>query len=457
MHCPGIDVASLEGTLAMRTRFRGATCVLPEAVERVDLIVQGRTIEAIDPPRHAEADHVVDADGLMLLPGLIDDQVHFREPGLTHKEDLATGSQCCAKGGVTTYFEMPNTNPTTTDRPRLMEKRALAASKSVVHYGFYLGATTSNLEALRTTELELTPGIKIFIGSSTGDLLVDDQEALERIFAETSLPICAHCEDESTIRANRDALIAKGKPFEVADHSKIRDHQAALIATRRAIDLAVRHKHRFHVLHVSTADELELIRGKQPLITAEACPHHLWFTVEDYERLGTRIQMNPSVKTPRDREALWEALRDGTLQVVATDHAPHTEEEKRAAYPESPSGMPSVEYLLPFLTEAVACGKLTWRRLVEVGAEGPARVWDVRSKGGLIEGFDADLVLVDPEASTIVAPPYLSKAGWNAWEGTVFRGRVHSTWVHGRCVYRDGIVDIHARGEPAQFDHERDR
>src|SRR3954466_3586687 len=254
----------------MRVLIKNAQVVLPNAIERISIVIEGERIADIDSAAQLRVDEVVDASGLHLLPGVIDDQVHFREPGLTHKEDLATGSRACAKGGVTTFLEMPNTVPATTTQARLEDKLELASRKSLVNYGFYVGATTENLEELRVAHR--TPGTKIFIGSSTGDLLVDDQDALERIFAETSLPITAHCEDETTVRANAARLAGTRN---VADHSKIRDHAAAMIATRRAIDLAHRHQHRFHVLHVSTAAEAKLLANNRGLITGEACLHHL--------------------------------------------------------------------------------------------------------------------------------------------------------------------------------------
>ncbi|MEK6239750.1 MAG: dihydroorotase, partial [Planctomycetales bacterium] len=325
-----------------------------------------------------------------MLPGVIDDQVHFREPGLTAKEDLYTGSRACAKGGVTTFLEMPNTSPTTVTQSRLEEKLALAAGKCLVNFGFYIGATTDNVDELR--QARRTPGIKIFIGSSTGDLLVDDQDALERIFAETTLPICAHCEDESTILANLERL----SPIDrVEQHSQIRDVQAAVVATKRAIDLAVRHHHRFHVLHVSTAEEAELLRERRDVITAEACPHHLLFNVDDYSRLGSLVQMNPSVKTRDDNAALWAALLDGRIQVAATDHAPHTLEEKQRPYPKSPSGLPAVENFLALFLNRVHEGKCSLEQVVRWTSEAPSLVWDIVDKGRIEAGYDADLVLVD--------------------------------------------------------------
>ena len=338
----------------MRLLIKNAQVVLPDAIEPVSVVVEGTRIADIDPAAQCQSTKWSTPAGSYLLPGVVDDQVHFREPGLTHKEDLATASRACAKGGVTTFLEMPNTVPAAINQERIEEKLALAAQKSLVNYGFYIGATADNVTELK--HARRTPGIKIFIGSSTGDLLVDEQAALERIFAETTLPICAHCEDESTVRANAARLAGT---HDVADHSRIRDHQAALIATRRAIDLAYRHHHRFHVLHVSTAAETELLADHRNLITGEACPHHLLLNIDDYARLGTLAQMNPSLKTADDNRQLWQALADGRLQVIATDHAPHTLEEKRRPYPDSPSGIPAVENSLALMLNEVHHGRCT--------------------------------------------------------------------------------------------------
>lgn len=431
----------------MRTLIRNATCVLPHETRQADLLIEGARILAIDPPRTAAADETVDATGLHLIPGAIDDQVHFRDPGLTHKEDLHTGSVACAKGGITTFLEMPNTKPTTTSVERLHEKLEIAAGKCVVNYGFYIGATPSNVDELRAARR--TPGIKIFIGSSTGDLLVDAQEALERIFAETTLPICAHCEDEATVRANA----AKFAGIEdVAIHSQIRDHEAAVIATRRSMDLANRHKHRFHVLHVSTAQEAELLRNRGEYVTAEACPHHLFFNVDDYPRLGSLIQMNPSIKTAADNAALWEALRDGRIEVIATDHAPHTLEEKRQPYPKSPSGLPAVENSLPLMLNAVNAGRCTLEEVVRWMCAAPARIWNMARKGAIVEGNDADLVLVDLQRQqTIRNEDQLTKSGWSPWHGETLTGWPVRTWVMGQTVFAEGQVDRTVRGSEVEY------
>jgi dihydroorotase len=426
----------------MKTLIRNATVVLPNAIENVSVLLEGQTIVAVDAGSAATADEVIDARGLHLLPGIIDDQVHFRDPGLTHKEDLATASRACAKGGVTSFLEMPNTQPSTTTVQALDDKLKLAAEKSRVNYGFYIGATPDNLDALKNARR--TPGIKIFIGSSTGSLLVDDQRVLERIFAETTLPICAHCEDESTVRANA-ARLGGGRSLE--DHSLIRDHQAAIVATRRVVRLAERHKHRFHVLHVSTAEEVEFLRTTSDLISAEACPHHLFFTVDDYPRLGSRIQMNPSIKTKADVQALWQGLHEGVLEVIATDHAPHTLEEKAQPYPKSPSGLPAVENSLALMLNEVAHGRCLLNEVVSWMSEAPARIWNLQNKGAIREGFDADLVLVDLNKSqTILDQEQLTKCGWSPWHGTTLTGWPVRTWVMGQTVFQDGKVNDSVRG-----------
>lgn len=439
----------------MRTLIRNATVMTPRGAEEVGVVVDGSVIADIDPGAGLAIDETIDATGLHLLPGVVDDQVHFREPGLTHKEDLEHASRACAAGGVTTFLEMPNTSPTTTTCERLDEKLALAATKCRVNYGFYVGATPSNLEELKAAQR--TPGIKVFIGSSTGDLLVDGQQDLERIFAETTLPLTAHCEDEATVRANAERYAGT---TDVADHSRIRDHAAARIATARAIDLAERHGHRFHVLHVSTGDETDLIGAAiakgHGLITGEACPHHLLFSVDDYPRLGTLVQMNPSLKTREDAARLWDALRGGTLQVIATDHAPHTLEEKRKPYPQSPSGLPAVENSLALMLNEAYNGRCTLEQVVHWMCDAPARTWDLVGKGRIEVGYDADLVLVDLKSrQTVASVKQLTKCGWSPWDGAELIGQVVRTLVNGQTVYRDGRVDDAVRGVEARFDHAR--
>ena len=435
----------------MRLLISGATCVLPTGQARVDLLIENGKILGIDPPQGASVDETIHADDLVVIPGVVDDQVHFRDPGLTHKEDLHTATRACAKGGVTSFLEMPNTKPTTTTCDRLTEKLTLASEKCLVNYGFYIGATPANLDELKTAKR--TPGIKIFIGSSTGDLLVDNQQDLERIFAETTLPICAHCEDEATVRANSLRLNG-GSKYE--DHSQIRDEAAAVIATKRALDLAIRHRHRFHVLHVSTAAETELLRDPQGLITAEVCPHHLFFNVDDYERLGSLVQMNPSIKTSADNEGLWRALKDGRIQVIATDHAPHTWEEKQQPYPKSPSGLPAVENSLALMLDCVNAGICSLESVVHWMCDAPSRVWDMVGKGRITEGYDADLVLVDlGKKQTVRNENQQTKCGWSPWDGVTLQGWPVRTIVGGKTVFLDGKFDESIRGNEIIFDHSK--
>jgi dihydroorotase len=436
----------------MKWLIRDAHVCLPGQIVRTSVVIENDKIAAIDPAVHVQVDQVVDGSGKYLIPGVIDDQVHFREPGLTHKEDLAAASRACAKGGVTTFLEMPNTVPNTITVERLHEKLALASQRSIVNYGFYIGATPHNVDQLK--QARRTPGIKIFIGSSTGDLLVDEQQALEQIFAETSLPICAHCEDETTVRANQQRFADQ---HDVAIHSLIRDREAAVIATRRSIDLATRHRHRFHVLHVSTADELPLIAAARPYVTAEVCPHHLFFHTGDYARLGSLVQMNPSIKEASDNAALWQALLDGRIQVVATDHAPHTWEEKQRPYPQSPSGLPAVENSLALMLNQVAQGRCSLEQVVHWMCEAPALVWDLVDKGRIEVGYDADLVLVDLERKAEVRnAEQLTKCGWSPWDGETLQGWPVMTWVRGHCVFDHGRIDDTQFGAEAQFDHARD-
>jgi dihydroorotase len=439
----------------VKTLIRDATVVLPSGSARTSVLIDGSRIAAIDPAPHTAADDVISARGLHLLPGVIDDQVHFREPGLTHKEDLSTATRACAKGGVTTFLEMPNTIPATTTQARLGEKLALAAGKCLVNFGFYIGATPHNLTELK--QATRTPGIKIFIGSSTGDLLVDEQATLEAIFAETTLPICAHCEDEATVRANAARLAGTTN---VADHSRVRDHAAAIIATRRVMDLARRHRHRFHVLHVSTGDEADLLADHGGLITAEACPHHLLFNTDDYARLGTLVQINPSLKTAADNDRLWQALLDGHIQVVATDHAPHTLEEKQKPYSPahggSPSGLPAVENSLALMLNEVSRGRCMIEQVVGWMCDAPARVWDIVGKGRIEVGYDADLVLVDlQKTATIRNAEQETKSRWSPWDGAKLTGWPVRTWVLGQEVFRDGQINDTIRGREAKFDYAR--
>lgn len=433
------------------TLIRGGRVVLPTGTVETNLLLRDGKIAAIDADARSAADEVIDAKGLVVMPGAIDDQVHFREPGLTHKEDLTSGSAAAAAGGVTTFLEMPNTNPPAIDQESIEWKYRRAAEVCHVNFGFYIGATENNVADL--AKAVNVPGIKIFIGSSTGSLLVDSQAALERIFAETTLPICAHCEDETTVRRNKVRL---GEQVTVEDHSRIRDSEAAVIATSRALDLAKRHQHRFHVLHVSSAAELPLLLDPAPYITAEVCLHHVFFSTADYQRLGTLVQMNPSLKSPGDARALWQGLLSGRIQVIATDHAPHTLEEKSKPYPQSPSGLPAVENSLALMLDQVHRGNCTLDQVASWMCDAPARVWGLVGKGRIAVGYDADLAIVDPNLSKMITnESQLTKSRWSPWAGQTLTGWPVQTIVGGRTVFQHGQLTPGGRGTRVRCDHVR--
>lgn len=437
--------------MSKRQLIRGASVVFPDQVCQANIMLENGKIVSVDAPDSSTASEIIEAKGRLLFPGLIDDQVHFRDPGLTHKEDLATASQACVAGGVTSFLEMPNTKPAAITQTLIEDKYSIAQAKSVANFGFYIGATTDNVEELKNATG--VPGIKIFIGSSTGNMLVDSQDSLERIFAETSLPICAHCEDESTVKANAERLAGTDR---VQDHSNIRDAKAALIATRRAVDLAHRHNHRFHVLHLSTAAEIDVVQDHRNIITSEVCPHHWHFSIEDYESLRTLVQMNPSIKTKEDNSALWKGLLDGKIQVIATDHAPHTMEEKKQPYPKSPSGLPAVENYFSLLLDRANRGECTWNQIAAWTSDAPARVWGMVGKGRIATGYDADLVLVDPDLErTITDETQFTKCKWSPWSGTTLRGWPLKTWVGGNLAFDSGRIVAQQFGQRLQFDHSR--
>ena len=422
-----------------------------------DLRVKDGRIERIEASLAARAgERVLDANGRWLLPGMIDDQVHFREPGLTHKADLASESRACAAGGITSYMEMPNTKPPATDRAALEAKYARAAEVSRVNYAFYLGATNGNLAEIRALDPRAAPGIKVFMGASTGNMLVDDPATLDGIFRDTPVPIITHCEDTPTILANEEAAKARwGDDIPLSQHPLIRSREACIKSTRLAIELARRHGTRLHVLHISTADECALfepgpVAGKR--ITAETCVHFLHFSDADYARLGALIKCNPAIKTAADREGITRALAERRIDVLATDHAPHLATEKSAQYPRSPSGLPLVQYALQCALERVFDGALTLERVAEAAMHAPATLFDVRERGFLREGFHADLVLVDPHTPhTVAAADVLSKCSWTPFEGYTFRSSIAATFVNGRRVWHDGMLDDDVRGMRLEF------
>jgi dihydroorotase len=424
---------------------------------RADVRIANGRIAAIEnqlTPRAGET--VIDAAGLWLLPGMIDDQVHFREPGLTQKADIASESRACAAGGITSFMEMPNTKPPALDRDSLEAKYTRAAETSRVNYAFYMGASNDNLEAIRALDPKTAPGVKVFMGASTGNMLVDDPEILDGIFRDCPTPIITHCEDSPMIDANLARAHERyGEDIPAFEHPLIRSREACIKSTRLAIELATKHGTRLHVLHISTADELALFQpgplaGKQ--ITAETCVHFLHFSDADYERLGFLIKCNPAIKTAADREAITRALAEGRIDVLATDHAPHLLEEKAQLYDRAPSGLPLVQFALQAALERVFEGKLTLERVVEAVSHAPAMLFDVVDRGFLREGYAADLVLVDPNKShTVTREEVLSKCGWSPFEGTTFHSSIVATFVNGQRVWDGTTVDDSVRGERLAF------
>ncbi|HVK52666.1 MAG TPA: dihydroorotase [Pseudoxanthomonas sp.] len=420
-----------------------------------DLRIENGRIARIGSGLSAGTDaKVVDAAGRWLLPGMIDDQVHFREPGMPHKGDIATESAAAVAGGLTTFMDMPNTSPPTLDAEALEDKYRRAAGRAWGNYGFYMGASNDNLEAIRALDPKTAPGIKVFMGASTGNMLVDNPDTLDAIFREAPTPIITHCEDTPTIDANMAAFQAKyGDALDASFHPDIRSREACIKSTRLALSLARKHDTRLHVLHISTADELALFtpgplinaQGQRKRITAETCIHFLRFDRSDYARLGNLIKCNPSIKEASDREALIKALADDVIDVLATDHAPHTLEEKEKPYVQAPSGLPLVQYALLAALELVHEGKSNVARIVQKFAHAPAQLFDVKERGYLREGYWADLVLIDDAELTVRREDVLSKCAWSPFEGTTFRSRVGATWVNGRLVWNGE----HLVGTPA--------
>jgi dihydroorotase len=414
-----------------------------------DVYCEHGLIARIEPQIDVHADESVDAGGSLLLPGIIDPQVHFREPGKEYKEDLASGSRAAAKGGVTSFLEMPNTDPPTIDQATLDDKLARAARGCVVNYGFFIGATADNLDEINRAGPAC--GIKIFMGSSTGSLLVDRQEDLERIFANGTRLIAVHAEDEARIRARRQQFAGRG---DTAVHSEIRDNECARLATARALALAKQYRRRLHILHLSTHEEVELLRRDKPAwITAEAIPNHLLLNVDDYARLDTLVQMNPPIRTRADNDALWQGLRDGVIDFIATDHAPHTLDEKHAGYPRSPAGMPGVETSLPLMLTAMRAGKCTLADIQRWMSRAPAEAYRISNKGRLLPGYDADLTLVDIERYRPVRDEELyTRVHWSPYAGKELTGWPQYTIVGGRIVYDPQGIREGVRGTALQFD-----
>jgi len=432
--------------------IRNAAIALPDgALLEGDLACDQGRITSIAPMISRDGHEEIDAEGKLLMPGVIDPQVHFREPGGTNIEDLGSGSRAAVRGGVTSFLEMPNCKPATIDQAQLDWKIARASATSVANFGFFIGATIDNLASLNNA----TPacGIKIFMGSSTGDLLVNEEKDLDRIFGNGERLIAVHAEDEARIRERTNELLGEDETRDYALHSRIRDAQTALIATDRALYLSQKYGRRLHILHLSTAEEVERLRtAKTGQVTCEVLPNHLFLSTDDYQALGSRVQMNPPIRNPDNAAKLWAGLHDGVIDIIATDHAPHLLEDKTRPYPRSPSGIPGVETSLPLMMTAMREGKCTLAQILRWMCSGPAELYRISNKGKLVEGFDADLALVDTESSKAIRDEEVfSRTGWSAYAGRSLTGWPLYTIVGGRVVFDNGKIRPGLFGQALAF------
>ncbi len=444
----------------MKTLIKNARIVNEGQIFVGAVLINGEFISKIytgEPiPEEVKGAAIVDAGGQYLIPGVIDDQVHFREPGLTHKGEIATESRAAVAGGVTSYMEMPNTNPQAVTQVILEQKYTRAAEVSAANYSFYMGATNDNLDEVLKTDGSNVCGIKIFMGSSTGNMLVDNEEVLSEIFRNTKLLVATHCEDEPTIIRNTALYREKYGDFvPISAHPKIRSAEACFKSSSKAVELASKFGTRLHVLHISTADEMKLFSSgnvKDKLITAEVCVHHLWFDEHDYIAYGNRIKWNPAIKSSEDKAALWEALLNNKIDVVATDHAPHTLQEKEHSYFKAPSGGPLVQHSLTAMLEMSKKGLITVERVIEKMCHAPADLFRIDRRGYIREGYYADLVMVDPSSSWVVSPEnILYKCGWSPFEGMSFSHQVTATFVNGYLVYAEGDIVSEKQGKRLLF------
>ncbi len=443
----------------MKTLITNAKVVNERDIKELDLLVEDGLIAKIEKDlQHKEVDEVIDAENLYLFPGVIDDQVHFREPGLTQKATIASESQAAVTGGITSFMEMPNVVPPTTNMEAIKQKISIAQATSFANYSFYIGATNNNINDLMVLDNELVCGVKVFMGASTGSLLVDDMDALHSIFSSVKIPIVTHCEDNEMILKNYHKAKAKyGEKIPVSMHPLIRSADACEKSTRLAISLAEEYNSNLHVLHISTAQELELFSNKpieEKKITAEVCVHHLWFNDNDYSKLGNLIKCNPAIKTESDQEALIKAVNSNKLDIIATDHAPHTFEEKMGDYSSAPAGIPLVQHSLLSLIDHFKKGRLKLETIVEKACHNPAKRFAVKDRGFIREGYHADLVLINLNKSTIVSEEnILYKCGWSPYLNHIFQSKIEKTIVNGRIVY-DGknVIPSNRRVFPLRFD-----
>ena len=438
--------------------IQNATIVNENKIFKGDILIENEIITKISskikPTKNIE---VINAEGKFLIPGFIDDQVHFREPGLTHKANIATESRAAIAGGITTFIEMPNTVPQATTQDLLEDKFKIAAADSYANYSFMFGGTNDNLEELLKTDPKKVAGIKLFLGSSTGNMLVDNEEILEKIFSSTKMIISVHCEDEETIRKNTAIYKEKyGDDIPLKYHPLIRSEEACYLSSSKAIELAKKTGARLHIFHLSTEKETHLFRNDIPLeekqITAEVCIHHLWFSDKDYEEKGTHIKWNPAVKTEKDRLGLWKALLDDRIDVLATDHAPHTLDEKNNNYLNAPSGGPLVQHAIIALLEKVKEGVIPIEKAVEKMSHNPAKLFQIEKRGFIKEGYFADIVLIDMnKPQTVSKDNILYKCGWSPFEGTTFSSTITHTFVNGNLIYNNGIFNDEIKGKRITF------
>lgn len=429
--------------------LKGGTVVNQDGEHVRDIAVHHGRIIGLDDMSGYKAAEVLDCRNLHILPGVIDSQVHFREPGLTHKEDLESGSRAAVMGGVTAVFEMPNTKPETTSAAALADKVSRATHRMFCDFGFYVGGTHTNFEQI--SELEKLPGsagIKVFIGSSTGDLLVEDDEGLEKIISRLGRRAAFHSEDEFRLRERVSHQVVG----DASSHPIWRDVEAARLCTERLLRISKKYQKRIHVLHISTADELPLLAANRDLATVEVTPHHLTLSADDYQRLGTKLQMNPPVRDKHHREALWRAVQSGLVDVLGSDHAPHTLEEKAKPYPQSPSGMTGVQTLVPIMLDHVNQGRLTLQRFVDLTSHGPQRIFNIKGKGRIAKGYDADFTIVDLKRRETITDSWIqSKAGWTPYDGVKVQGWVTGTFVRGHLAMWQGELAAKAHGEAVRF------
>lgn len=432
--------------MSQKTIIRNARIINEGRIFQADVLIEDRLIARIEERGISGVDaEEVDASGMLLMPGVIDDQVHFREPGFTHKADIASESRAALAGGTTTYMEMPNVNPQTTTVELLEEKMAIGAARSAVNYSFFMGTTNHNLEQLLRVDPASACGVKIFMGSSTGDMLVDDEKTLETIFSRVPMLIATHCECESRVKSRAAEWLERyGEQIPPDQHPIIRDEQACYLSSSFARDLALQYNTRLHILHITTGIETHLFRNDIPLaekrITSEVCVHHLHFTSDDYATKGHLIKCNPAIKAGHNREEIWKALLDDRIDIIATDHAPHTWEEKQNPYPKSPAGLPLVQHSLQLMLKYVSEGRLSYEKMVEKMCHAPAVCFQVKGRGYIREGYFADLVLVRPGANyTVSKENLLYKCGWSPLEGTTFNHSIEKVWVNGRLGW-DGTL-----------------